>query len=478
MRIYFFLLLALISFALPAQKEKLSRSRTLQKEERIDLLQQATLLREEDPKRAIQLLSELIYSKPAAEELTEAFTLLGDIYGDVGQYDLALERYGQALEAIPVRKGKKSTSPFAPALHLKMGDGHRLLGDSKMAWMSYTRCLSTAPAYSAQKQTCEERLAILDRLGSISAEQASSVDADAIGDRQDGYSVSTKADLARNSQLQVEVLREQNTIDLGLKDIAAEEAELRYVEDRMQLQQWLIYLLGLLLLGALISVAIILRNVRKRRRANQELLLRNLQTRMNPHFIFNSLNSINNYIARQDERSANRYLGRFARLMRKVLDQSGRDFVPLSEEIEQLGLYLELEQERFAGKFTYTIEAPAPEDLDADDILVPPMLLQPFVENAIWHGLRYRDGGGVLTVDFGLEDGRPTATITDNGIGRKRSRELKTDNQLKQGSQGMNITAKRIELINEHFGKSLSVDVSDAFPGAEHVGTRVRLQLS
>lgn len=272
---------------------------------------------------------------------------------------------------------------------------------------------------------------------------------------------------------QVAVLREQQTIDLGLKDLRSAEVERQLLNDQVSLQRWLIYLLVALLFGALLSVLLILRSARKRRRANQALMLRNLQTRMNPHFIFNSLNSINNYIARQDERSANRYLGRFAKLMRNVLDQSGKDFVSLTEELEQLSLYLELEKERFTGKFSYELPANA----GYEDVRLPPMILQPFVENAIWHGLRYREGGGELTVAIVRKRGEVLVSITDNGIGRDRSSALKTRNQLNHQSTGLETTLQRLELINSHYGENFSVRISDAFPEEEHVGTRVELKL-
>ncbi|WP_020570072.1 tetratricopeptide repeat-containing sensor histidine kinase [Neolewinella persica] len=272
---------------------------------------------------------------------------------------------------------------------------------------------------------------------------------------------------------QVAVLREQQTIDLGLKDLRSAEVERQLLNDQVSLQRWLIYLLGALLLGALLSVVLILRSVRKRQRANQALLLRNLQTRMNPHFIFNSLNSINNYIARQDERSANRYLGRFAKLMRNVLDQSGKDFVSLTEELEQLSLYLELEKERFTGKFDYAL----PASTGFEDIRLPPMILQPFVENAIWHGLRYREEGGQLTVTVVRNNRKVLVAITDNGIGRSRSAALKTKNQLNHQSTGLETTLQRLELINAYYGEDFSVQIGDAFPEEDHVGTRVELTL-
>ncbi|MEM9528915.1 MAG: sensor histidine kinase, partial [Bacteroidota bacterium] len=147
------------------------------------------------------------------------------------------------------------------------------------------------------------------------------------------------------------------------------------------------------------------------------------------------------------------------------------DFVPLSEELEQLALYLELEKERFGGQFNYRIIQH--EAVDAESILLPPMILQPFVENAIWHGLRYRKDGGELTV--ALSPGGEAVTITDNGIGRDRSLALKTSNQRKHRSTGLATTHKRLELMNSHYATHYAVRIEDAYPEEEHVGTRVEI---
>ncbi|MEL6356061.1 MAG: histidine kinase, partial [Bacteroidota bacterium] len=247
---------------------------------------------------------------------------------------------------------------------------------------------------------------------------------------------SLMAEQQRALDLRATVLKEQSDVDLGLKDITLAKRERSLLNEQIRLQWILIFALGALLLGALFSVLIILRNVRKRKRANQELMLRSLQSQMNPHFIFNSLNSINNFIARQDERSANRYLGRFAKLMRRVLDQSGKTFVPLEDEIEQLGLYLELEQQRFGDQFNYQLKNPVYQSALAQELEVPPMLLQPFVENAIGHGLRYRPQGGELLIDFIYGKQELSVIILDNGIGREKSKALKTNNQKKHRSTG------------------------------------------
>lgn len=290
-------------------------------------------------------------------------------------------------------------------------------------------------------------------------------------------SASNKLLLTKQAELdlQTEVLKEQQGVDLALKDLKIAGQEKRILSEQVKLQRWLIAALLTLLLGALLSVILVLLNVRKRKKANQQLLLRSLQGNMNPHFIFNSLNSINNYIAKRDERSANRFLGRFAKLMRSVLDQSGQSFIPIQEEVAQLQLYLELEQQRFAGKFTYALSHPREVPIEGQALEIPPMLLQPFVENAIWHGLRYLPEGGLLEVDFHYQEDRLMVSIIDNGIGREKSLAIKTKNQQKHISTGLKNTRQRIDLVNQLYAQNIELKITDATSQEGHPGTKVVL---
>ena len=199
-----------------------------------------------------------------------------------------------------------------------------------------------------------------------------------------------------------------------------------------------------------------------------------MRSQMNPHFIFNALNSVNSFIAVNDERNANRYLSEFSVLMRSVLENSDEDFIPFSKEIELIELYVKLEHNRFKEKFDYSITID--EAIDLDEYTIPPMLLQPYIENAIWHGLRYKDGKGTLEIVIGVRDDTSlVVTIRDNGVGRKRSQELKTKNQLKQKSKGMSTIKKRISILNDMYQDKVSVAVSDLFE--DGTGTKVALLL-
>ena len=196
---------------------------------------------------------------------------------------------------------------------------------------------------------------------------------------------------------------------------------------------------------------------------------------MNPHFIFNALNSVNNFIAKNDEKAANKFLSEFSRLMRKVLDYSQRDFISFEEEIELNELYLKLEHFRFRDKFEYQFEKNT--EVNTYDMEVPPMLIQPFIENAVWHGLRYKEGRGQLKISINDLGNVLLVKIQDNGIGRKKSAELKTANQKKYKSTGLQNVSKRIALINEIYGKNYEIEVSDFDETKEDTGTLVKIKI-
>ncbi|PQJ73652.1 tetratricopeptide repeat-containing sensor histidine kinase [Polaribacter butkevichii] len=263
------------------------------------------------------------------------------------------------------------------------------------------------------------------------------------------------------------------------KELAESKISLAYIDQKLseesnQRQRLIIYsLVGGFLLMSLLAY-FMFRNIKQQKLANNLLALKSMRSQMNPHFIFNALNSVNSFIAVNDERNANRYLSEFSALMRAVLENSDEDFIPLTKEIELLELYVKLEHNRFKEKFDYVISVD--ENIDLKQFSIPPMLLQPYIENAIWHGLRYRKEIGNLAISIvKKDDDTVSVTITDNGIGRKKSQELKTKNQLKQKSKGMNNIKNRIAILNDMYKDRVSVVVTDVLENGE--GTKVALLL-
>ncbi len=273
-------------------------------------------------------------------------------------------------------------------------------------------------------------------------------------------------ELLSRLELATSLNRKQQRIDLLEKDKELNDKTIELLmQDQILRDQFIknqkraIQSLIIILVILFVSSVLILRSAKQKRIANQLLALKSLRSQMNPHFIFNALNSVNSYIAKKDELSANRYLSDFAFLMRSVLENSKHDFVPLTEEIKIIELYIKLEHERFKEKFDYTFIVN--DDVNTDSFLIPPMLIQPYIENAVWHGLRYKTDKGFLHVEFKLIDKNLQIIIKDNGIGRKMSQELKTKNQQQVHSTGLKNIENRLKIINEVHGLGIQIDIAD-----------------
>lgn len=210
----------------------------------------------------------------------------------------------------------------------------------------------------------------------------------------------------------------------------------------------------LLVLLAIIGKALL--SIRKR---NKQIALQSLRREMNPHFIFNSLNSVNQFIANNNERAANKYLTSYSGLMRNIMEHSNNDYITLTDELDQLKKYLELEKMRFPDKFDYQIAIdPA---LNTETVQVPNMILQPNLENAIWHGLRYKESGGLLLVRIRKLGAKMCITIDDNGIGLTESQKLKTKNQQLHESLGLKNVRERIRLLNSIYHTDIRFTITE-----------------
>lgn len=206
-----------------------------------------------------------------------------------------------------------------------------------------------------------------------------------------------------------------------------------------------------------------------------QLELASLRSQMNPHFIFNSLNSIHKYIWENKQEDASEYLTKFSKLVRMILENSKEKEVPLSDEINMLQLYIELEHRRCNGKFNYSITVD--DNVDAGNIAIPSMLVQPYVENAIWHGLVQKDGTGILNVSFAISS-QLECVIEDDGIGREKAMEIKSSKQDKHKSLGLSITSKRVGLLYGERGEVASVQAIDKKDSnGKAIGTKVILLL-
>lgn len=196
-----------------------------------------------------------------------------------------------------------------------------------------------------------------------------------------------------------------------------------------------------------------------------------LRAQMNPHFIFNSLNSINDYIDKHDTTTATLYTTRFAKLMRMILENSEQKEILLSEDLKALELYMQLESMRMENKFDYQIKVD--EDIDPENTLIPPLILQPFVENSIWHGISKKQGPGKILISIKKEGNMINCIVEDNGIGMKESAVSKTENENQsKKSLGMKITKARIDIMNKMKKSNAKITESNL-----EEGTKIEIQL-
>ncbi len=249
---------------------------------------------------------------------------------------------------------------------------------------------------------------------------------------------------------------------------------------------WWFRLLSALLIGYLIfyfsrdrinKIKLRERFKRDYERKIAEVEMQALRAQMNPHFMFNSLNSINNFILKNDPDNASGYLTKFSRLMRLILDNSRSEWVLLENELKALELYIELESVRFDNAFNYTIEVT--KDISVETVMIPPLLIQPYAENAIWHGLLHRkEPGGKLDIHLWKNDDKLYIEIEDNGVGRDEAKRLKSKTATKQKSHGMKITAARMDIVNKVYNVNAGVAITDLKNDTgKQTGTRVLITL-
>jgi tetratricopeptide (TPR) repeat protein len=264
----------------------------------------------------------------------------------------------------------------------------------------------------------------------------------------------------------------------------AHNKEVELLHLRVYNQRLLIYgAAGLFLLSVTVLILLLSRakinakrHISEMNRKISEITQANLRQQMNPHFIFNTLNSIQYYMYQHDKLATNNYLTKFSSLMRKVLENSQHTSVPLRDELDALKLYLELEMIRFRDKFEYEIKID--EEIDTLLYKVPTMLIQPYVENSICHGLMPGENKGFVKIDLKLENEYILCTIEDNGIGRDAAFERKRNGDNNHNSLGTRIVSSRLDLVNALYGTSLKTTYTDLRnETGEAAGTRVEIQI-
>lgn len=275
-----------------------------------------------------------------------------------------------------------------------------------------------------------------------------------------------------NEENAAKIVKSQMSYEFDKKQMLARQQQLKKdaeTEAMRRKQQTIIWAVsGALVLLSVIAFLVIRQFRFKSREREMQLEQKLLRSQMNPHFIFNSLQAIQNFILKRNEKDAVRYLGSFASITRSVLENSRLEMIPLRKEVSLLDNYLQLQKLRFGDKFDY--EVLVDDSISQDEVYIPPMLSQPFIENALEHGMNGVETGGLIRVQFGMQEQALVLEIRDNGYGMQAEKKQEKDHT----SLAMTITRERIELMNSKSASKISFAVSEAYPGSGRVGVKVR----
>lgn len=281
--------------------------------------------------------------------------------------------------------------------------------------------------------------------------------------------------IARDS---LNTMESSKKFDRAEMDFEYQKKEALFQEKNKREHLLLIFsIIGTLLVIGLIFLLINRYQVKKRLTLQKEVAeyeQKALHLQMNPHFVFNCLGSISSFIVQNGTDSALKYLSKFSKLMRLTLEYSKDALIPIDKEIESLQNYLELEQLRFHDKFEFKIESHESIEFNMG---LPPLLIQPFVENAILHGLVPKEGAGMIIVDFDVQNSQLICTISDNGIGITKSAAIKENSMKAHKSMALEITKKRLEIMEATISKSAQIEIKEMEENNEVVGTKVTLRL-
>lgn len=404
---------------------------------------------------------------------------VADFQNNINNYSSEIELRKEALNDIKAIQGNapidNSSDLTAQKQNYKIGSAFALKKDFANAIPYLKKSIEEADAKEdliVQKDATRKLSEVLKETGEF---DKALIAYQSYVDLVDKLYLIKEQEISQAARFSKDIVAKQNRILSLESDRALSESKYDLNIEQAKLQKLIIYSLigGVLLL--LVLAFLMFKYIKQQRLANNLLALKSLRSQMNPHFIFNALNSVNSFIAANDERTANKYLTDFSMLMRAVLENSEQDFIPLEKEIELLKLYTKLEHFRFQDKFDYTIKID--ETIHITDFVIPPMLLQPYIENAVWHGLRYKKMKGFLEILISQTASEEIKiNITDNGIGREKSKILKTENQQKQNSKGMGNIKKRVAILNTMYKDKIAVFISD-FQDADDVGTKVVVTL-
>ena len=387
---------------------------------------------------------------------------MSDLYITLGRPDEALKNAQEVLE-LSRKRGFKN---FEVGGYYVLANAHHKLENDQKARVAIDNAISRIEnqnEYHTRSAIYELASEIYERRGDYEKAFSYQKSFKTYSD-----SLLNKESLAKIDELTI--AHETKEKEGKIKELEKEK-ELSALQFRQNITLWI----GFFLICGLCAGLYILYINRKRliaKKQKDSIEQRLLRSQMNPHFIFNAISSIQNYLFEKSEtKTALNYLSKFAKLMRQILENSREEYIPLSDEIDTLNNYLELQQLRYNNTFGYEIILD--QKLQNQDLLVPPLIAQPFVENAIEHGLIYRRPNGQVKIEFKSEDENLVLSIEDNGVGKKSTTIAPATNENKKSPLATVITKERLNLISEATKNKFEMIISELKTG----GTLVTIQL-
>ncbi|PCI98819.1 MAG: hypothetical protein COB15_05135 [Flavobacteriales bacterium] len=406
--------------------------------------------------------------------------------GSLGHLYTKMENYTKALPLL------NSSLNFALKNNIKSNEGatYKILAECYLGLNDYTKAID----YNNKAITIFKELNKLQVLDDIYGTQSNSYEA--LGNYKEAnryiklkFQMSDSIFSKKNAEI-IEELQVKHETDKFQteKELAEKETKLAQNENEKNKN----YLIGAIIISLLLVISFVFLFQRAKARKKAELIelelsetkkrlevekqyiaseLKAIKSQMNPHFIFNALNSIQDLVLKGDVEKSYTYIASFASMVRRTLNFSDKDFIEFEEEVKLLNVYLELEKLRFKKDFKYSILTN-----DIEDIEIPPMIVQPFIENALKHGLLHKSGEKRLTVEFTLTD-TFTCIITDNGIGRDEAQKIKDRQTKSHKSFSVDATKNRFEMMKSTYDQDLGIDYHDLKEDGESIGTKVVINM-
>ena len=424
---------------------------------------------------------EIVKSEKIDYGIATVLENLGSMYGRMGNYEKALECH---LESLNIRDNLPSQRNLAQSLH-KVGTTYAILGKSNLVKSYLLRSLDIAKKINNGLLLTENYKALTSFYESVNNKSEAFNYQKLYIAIKDSMVTAEKNKQLVELQTKYETAQKDQEITLLTKENEIQQAN---AEKESTLRSALIggiFLLGIIAGLIFYTMRTRLKNQKLLAIKNEEIQMANLKeqlgtlemkalrAQMNPHFLFNCMNSINRMIMEEENDKASKYLSKFSKLVRLLLENSENPKVNLKDELEMLKSYIELESIRFKNKMEYKINVS--ESIDQESTYIPSMVLQPFVENAIWHGLLHKDTKGQLIIDIKEEGDNLHCSITDNGVGREKSLKLQKQSGHKKISMGIKITTDRLKLLTKQkISEAIKIlDLKDSENNA--VGTQVNI---